>query len=160
MAEFSFVTEWRISAPLQAVCDAVSECKHWPSWWQGVEEVREVDPGDATGLGSVRRFTWRGRLPYRLTFYVRVTRIVPLTELEGVASGEVEGIGRWRFFAEESGTTRVRYEWRVRTNRGWMNVLAPLARPVFKWNHDEAMRRGAEGMARWLNARLLSVAHG
>lgn len=121
--------------------------------------MEEVDPGDEHGIGSLRRFTWRGRLPYRLTFYVRVTRIVPLTLLEGEASGEVEGIGRWSFLSEGS-ATRVRYEWNVRTNRGWMNVIAPFARPVFKWNHDQAMRQGAEGMARLLNARLLSLAHG
>ena len=159
MAEFQFVTVWRIEAPLPQVCDAVSQCLHWPRWWKGVERVEEFDPGDTAGIGSLRRFTWRGRLPYRLSFDVRVTRIVPLTLLEGRASGEVEGVGCWRF-ADDGGVTVVRYEWLVRTNRWWMNVIAPIARPVFKWNHDQVMRQGAEGMARLLNARLLSLGHG
>jgi hypothetical protein len=38
-----------------------------------------------------------------------------------------------------------------------MNLLAPVARPLFKWNHDQIMRQGAEGMARLLNARLLGL---
>ena len=28
-----------------------------------------------------------------------------------------------------------------------MNLLAPLARPVFEWNHDWVMARGGEGIA-------------
>ena len=158
MAEFQFVTVWRIEAPLPQVCDAVSHCLYWPDWWRGVESVEEFDPGDAQGVGSLRRFTWRGRLPYSLTFDVRVTRIVPLTMLEGQASGEVEGVGRWRF-SREGDVTVVCYEWQIRTNRLWMNVIAPLARPLFKWNHDQVMRQGAEGMARLLNARLVSLVH-
>jgi hypothetical protein len=37
------------------------------------------------------------------------------------------------------------YEWNVRTTERWMNVVAPLARPVFAWNHDCLMRNGAPG---------------
>jgi Polyketide cyclase / dehydrase and lipid transport len=159
MAEFRFVTAWRIEAPLSRVCDAVSDCRHWPHWWKGVEKVEELDLGDPDGIGSLRRFTWRGRLPFRLTFDMRVTRIVPLTTLEGRASGEVEGVGRWHFSSEGT-ITHVRYEWQVRTNRLWINVVAPLARPLFKWNHNQVMRQGAEGMARLLNARLVSLEHG
>ena len=124
-----------------------------------MERVEEFDPGEADGIGSLRRFTWRGRLPYRISFNMRVTRVVPLTLLEGVASGEVEGIGCWHF-TSEGDVTVVRYEWQVRTNRAWMNIFAPIARPLFKWNHDQVMRQGAEGMARLLKARLVSLVHG
>jgi hypothetical protein len=36
-----------------------------------------------------------------------------------------------------------------------MNRLAPLARPLFAWNHDVVMRQGAAGLARLLQAQLL-----
>jgi len=159
MADFQFVTVWRIEASRSRVCDAVSACLDWPRWWKGVVSVQEVEPGDGDGVGSLRRFTWKGRLPYRLTFDLRVTCVVPLTILEARATGELEGIGRWHF-SDEGPVTVVRYEWRVRTNRTWLNLLAPVARPVFKWNHDQVMRQGAEGMARLLNARLVSLVHG
>lgn len=159
MAEFQFVTVWRIEASLPQVCDAISQCLHWPKWWKAVVKVEEVEAGDEDGVGSLRRFTWKGRLPYHLTFDVRVTRVVPLTVLEGRASGEVEGVGRWQF-ANDGRVTVIRYDWCVRTNRRWMNLLAPIARPVFRWNHDQVMRQGAEGLARLLNARLVSLVHG
>ncbi|MBI3772840.1 MAG: SRPBCC family protein [Gammaproteobacteria bacterium] len=158
MAEFKFVTVWRIEAPLVQVCDAISHCRHWPNWWKAVEKVEIFESGGTDGVGSLRRFTWKGWLPYRLTFDLRVTRAVPLMILEGYASGEVEGIGRWYFF-NDGVMTIVRYEWHVRTNRRWMNLIAPFAWPLFKWNHDYVMRQGGKGLARLLNARLVSQAH-
>jgi hypothetical protein len=43
----------------------------------------------------------------------------------------------------------------VATTRRWMSLLAPVARPVFEWNHDWVMARGGEGIARLLGSRLL-----
>jgi hypothetical protein len=37
----------------------------------------------------------------------------------------------------------------------WMNVLAPVAKPVFAWNHDYVMRNGGVGLARLLGVPLL-----
>jgi hypothetical protein len=37
-----------------------------------------------------------------------------------------------------------------------MNLLAPVARPIFKWNHDVVMGWGAEGLARKLGVERLS----
>ncbi|HKB60487.1 MAG TPA: SRPBCC family protein [Gallionellaceae bacterium] len=155
---YRFVTIWKIEAPLKAVCDAICEPQGWPLWWDNVERVEEIAPGDTQGIGGVRRYTWRGRLPYRLVFDVRVVRYEPLTVVEGVASGDVEGRGCWSFSSEGAVTT-VRYEWQVRTTRAWMNTLAVFARPVIEWNHNTVMRQGGLSLAHKLNARLLGVRH-
>jgi len=49
------------------------------------------------------------------------------------------------------------YDWRVRTTKRWMNLASPIARPIFKWNHDRVMRWGGEGLARHLGCRLLAA---
>lgn len=157
MAEFRFVTLWSIEAPLEAVCDAIEHSLDWPQWWQGVEKVEELAPGDARGIGSVRRYLWKGHLPYRLGFDICVTRMQPLTMVEGIACGDVEGIGRWSF-TSEGALTIARYEWRVRPTALWMRLLTPLASPLFRWNHDILMQQGGEGLARRLNARLVGIA--
>jgi hypothetical protein len=36
-------------------------------------------------------------------------------------------------------------------------VIAPLARPVFKGNHDCVMRNGGRGLAELLGARLIAL---
>ena len=64
--------------------------------------------------------------------------------------------GRWRLF-EHGGVTAVVYEWNVRTTSWWMNLLAPVAKPVFKGNHDYVMRNGGEGIAKLLGARLIAI---
>jgi len=158
MAEFRFVTIWRIEAPIHEVYDAICRSLHWPKWWKGVEQVVELEPGDERGIGRAHRYTWKSRLPYCLTFDIRVIHVEPPLSIEGVASGEVQGIGRWHLSGEGPVTT-VRYEWQVRTTRLWMNLVAPVARPLFKWNHDAVMHEGGVGLARLLNARLLGVAH-
>ena len=38
-----------------------------------------------------------------------------------------------------------------------MRAVAPLARPVFDYNHDVVMRWGGEGLADRLGARLLAA---
>jgi hypothetical protein len=155
---YSFTTTWFIEAPLQPVCEAICQSMSWPHWWRNVERVEEIAPGDARGIGSVRRYTWRGHLPYRLTFDIRLVHFEPLAVIEGIASGDVVGQGRWSF-ASEGPVTVVRYEWRVRTARTWMSVLALFASPVIKWNHNAVMRQGGVALAQKLNARLVGIAH-
>ena len=88
---------------------------------------------------------WKSLLPYRVEFEVTTTRVERLHLLEADAVGELTGIGRWRFY-EQDGITAVLYEWNVATSKAWMNLLAPVARPVFEWNHDWVMARGGEGI--------------
>lgn len=111
--------------------------------------MEKLVTGDIDGVGSVHRFTWKGKIPYRFAFTMRVTRYVPGVLLEGVAEGEVVGTGRWDFIRAND-ITIVRYTWTVRTNRLWMNLLAPIAKPIFKWNHDQVIRQGELGLTHWL----------
>ena len=67
MASYSFVTVWRHQAPIEQVYDAISDSLHWPEWWSTVTAVEEVERGDPeTGIGNVRRYTFKGSLPYTL----------------------------------------------------------------------------------------------
>ena len=53
--------------------------------------------------------------------------------------------------------TAALYEWNVHTTRAWMNLLTPLARPIFAVNHDYVMRNGGRGLAKLLNVSLLAI---
>ena len=72
-----------------------------------------------------------------------------------MARGQLNGQGLWQFLPDES-STRVRYTWSVSLGQPWMRRLAPLAAPIFRWNHNAVMRAGAVGLARHLHATLLS----
>ena len=120
-----------------------------------------LSEGDEIGIGQVGRYTWRSRLPYALDFEMTTTRVEKPHLLEGEAKGELAGVGRWRLFEEDAvgdgAVTAVVYEWNVHTTKAWMNLLSPIARPVFEWNHDWVMRNGGEGLARLLGCRLLAA---
>jgi uncharacterized protein YndB with AHSA1/START domain len=148
-ADFHLLTEWVLAAPQAAVWTALSHPEEWPAWWRAVESVELIEPGDARGLGACRRFTWRTALPYRVRFAMRVTRIEPMSVIEGRAEGELTGIGRWTLAPARTGTL-VRYDWIVALDRPWMRALAPLARPIFVWNHNKVMAWGRDGLARKL----------
>ncbi|HLF77382.1 MAG TPA: SRPBCC family protein [Dehalococcoidia bacterium] len=151
MADYRFVTIWQLRAPIQDVWQAIHESEKWPSWWKGVLSVSEVPGKDE----NVKRYVWKSILPYKLAFDMEVTRVEAPRHLEGKASGELEGTGVWEL-SENAGITTVKYTWAVKTTRLWMNLLAPLARPAFAWNHDYVMKHGAEGLAKLLKADLLS----
>ena len=73
MASYSFVTVWRLEAPIERVYDAIRDSLAWPSWWDAVTAVEERAAGDpTTGIGNVRRYTFKGALPYSLAFDLRV----------------------------------------------------------------------------------------
>lgn len=152
-AGYSFLTTWLLDAPRDEVWDAIYDIERWPRWWKGVDVVEKLEDGDADGIGSVYRHRWRSVLPYTVSFDIRTVQIERPFLIEGHATGELEGVGRWRLY--EGDGTAVTYEWVVRTTRPWMNVLAPVGRPVFVWSHNTVMRWGGQGLARLLGARLL-----
>jgi hypothetical protein len=151
MAKYSFVTTWHVSAPIESVWNEIYHSELWPTWWKGVERVVELEWGDKDGIGGVRRYTWKSLLPYELTFDMRTVRVEPMSAIEGVATGELQGKGLWQFSVDQTGTV-ARYDWEVQTTKLWMNMLSPLARRLFKWNHDVVMGWGAEGLRKWLGA--------
>jgi len=154
VSEYGFLTTWVLDARAEDVWNAIYHPERWPEWWPGVVAVEKLAGGDDGGVGSVYRHTWKSLLPYEVRFDIRTTRVELPHVIEGEAWGELAGRGRWRFF--ERDVTVVTYEWNVRTTRPWMNALAPVARPVFAWNHDYVMRRGGRGLAELLGARLLA----
>ena len=156
MSEYHFLTTWLLEGARERIWDAIYDSERWPEWWKGVEEATKLEEGDESGVGQYGRYVWKSKLPYRLEFFVRTTKVEEPHLLEGDASGELTGVGRWRLF-EQGGVTAALYEWNVRTTRAWMNLLAPVARPIFAVNHDYVMRNGGQGLAGLLGAPLLAV---
>jgi hypothetical protein len=153
VAAYSFVTRWSFDAPIEAVWEAIRDYQAWPSWWPSIAEARRIE---GTGVGETVEFAFRTRLPYRLRFRMTTTRLDAPRAMDGRASGELAGTGRWRL-ADNGHGTDVTYYWDVRTTRWWMNMLAPVARPMFKWNHDQVMADGRRGLARLLARRTAAA---
>jgi carbon monoxide dehydrogenase subunit G len=155
VAHYSFLTTWIVEAPRDEVWEAIHALERWPEWWPGVRRVEKLEPGNGEGIGALYAHEWRSVIPYPVRFRTRITRIERPYVIEADADGELAGTGRWRF--ADGGETTVTYEWNVRTTPLWMNLVAPVARPLFRWNHNVVMHRGGEGLARLLGTRLVAV---
>jgi hypothetical protein len=147
VADYRFLTTWVLDAPLDPVWETIHDVACWPEWWRGVESVEELGQ-------DTYRHVWRSVVPYPVRFDVHVTRVAKPRLIEGTATGELAGEGRWRLW--DGSPTVVTYEWNVHTTRRWMNLAAVIARPVFEWNHHAVMRNGGEGLAERLGATLLA----
>src|ERR1700687_3063057 len=132
MRPFSLVTHWHLDAHIDRVWEAIVAVEDWPRWWRYVHRVEELTKGDVDGRGALRRYTWSSKLPYRLSFAMCLTRVERPSSLEGVAEAGRSRTGVWRG-APEAGPTPVRYDWTVVTTKPWMNVVAQLLQPAFRW---------------------------
>ncbi len=92
-------------------------------------------------------------------FDMRVTELDQPHRMAGVATGELEGTGIWTL-NQEGPLARAHYEWRVRVTKPWMQLAAPLARPIFAWNHGQVMQAGGAGLARRLGVRRVGRCQG
>jgi hypothetical protein len=152
VAEYHFLSTWRFSAPIESVWQAIFAYEAYPSWWPAIAETAKLKDGGTDHIGESFRISFRTPLHYRLSFDVTTMHIRAPYELDGQAVGELTGTGRWRLQDDSQGTV-VQYFWDVHTTLWWMNLLAPIARPAFVWNHNQVMENGRRGLARLLAQR-------
>ncbi len=150
MYKYSFTTHWRFKASLDRVWDEIKAMDQWPEWWKYVKSVQLLRTGDENDIGSIRKTEWSTALPYTLRFNSELISLEHHKRMEGRTFGDLEGKGIWTF-EFENGYTSVRYDWMANVNKKWLNLLEPLARPIFKWNHNKVMKGGFEGLEKRLS---------
>jgi uncharacterized protein YndB with AHSA1/START domain len=152
---YHFETVWKIKAPVEQVWNTIYNSDEWPDWWRGMLKVKKVREENAEKTGGIKEYTWGFTLTYKLSFKMETVRYDYMHQLEGRAWGDLEGRGLWTF-TQQGDTTTVVYYWNVQTNKKWMNQMAWLLKPVFKFNHDLIMRWGAKGLTKRLDAKLIA----
>ncbi|MBD2294723.1 SRPBCC family protein [Anabaena sphaerica FACHB-251] len=148
MTEYKFITIWIIDAPIEKVWSEIINYPNWPTWWKYVERVIPIQ--------DYHRFIWKTPLYYKIAFDTKLIRVQPPIVLELVAKGNVDGVGLWELESIEKGTL-VRYTWKVKTTKAWMDILAIFIRPLMESNHNTIMEEGGKALAHLLGANLLSA---
>jgi hypothetical protein len=121
------------------VFPVLAELETYPAWWPGMRRVRRLD--ETTFDTEVRSV-----LPFSLVFRTLTTRQDPTAGvLQADLRGDLEGFSRWTITAVQGGCQAV-FEEDVIANKLLLRVLAPLARPIFRWNHALLMNRGERGL--------------
>lgn len=146
---YTFISVWHLDAPLKSVWDHIVHIEEWPQWWKGVHDTKitnNTGHAEEGGVGSTIDSTWKSWLPYTIHFTLTITEMSSeCSRLIATAQGDLNGTGTWEF-SEANGQTIAKYTWEVSTAKWWMNLIAPLARPLFAHAHDTIMHWGETGL--------------
>lgn len=154
-AQYHFLSRYSFEGDPGRVWDAIASVESWPRWWSWLQKVDVVRAGGDGGLGAVYRFTVRAPAGYGFVYETENVGAEPLHHIDVVSSGDIVGRGRLVLEAT-SVTVDVWFAWLVETPKRWMTVLAPIARPMFTWNHDRMMDAFGVGLADVAGANLVT----
>jgi uncharacterized protein YndB with AHSA1/START domain len=149
-AEYVFIDEWDVDAPIEATFDALADARTYPEWWRPV--YLSVDAGCAPAVGCESRQRFKGRLPYQLETRSEIVRMSRPRELEVEVVGDLTGRGVWTL-TERDGRVHVHFDWRVIADRPLLRYLTPVLRPLFRWNHNWSVQRAIAGLEPFARAR-------
>ena len=150
--EYHFITHWRLRSTLQEVETVLGDAIGLARWWPSVYlDVKQLAPGDASGVGRVISLYTKGWLPYTLRWQFRVTEVTP-RGFTLVALGDFVGRGIWTF--EPDGEwVNVTYDWKIDAEKPLLRNLSFIMKPLFGANHRWAMRKGEESIKLELERR-------
>jgi uncharacterized protein YndB with AHSA1/START domain len=149
-AEYVFVDEWDVDAPQEAVFRALADARTYPTWWQPTYREVQADGPPAVGCSSRHRF--KAALPYTLSTVSTIVRLDAPREIEVEVDGDLRGHGVWTM-SSSNGKVHVRFDWRVHADRALLRTLTPVLRPLFRWNHNVAIKRAIVGLEAYARAQ-------
>jgi uncharacterized protein YndB with AHSA1/START domain len=138
MRRYSFVSEWTVAQPRDAVHAVLIDLERYPEWWPQVLAVGWLGPDDGLVL-------CRSVLPYTLELRLHAVHRQPGL-LETTIDGDLRGWVRWRL-GEVDGGTRLRLEQQVEVSGGLLGLASYAARPLLRWNHDRMMTGARMGLS-------------
>jgi len=137
-AEYVFLDEWDVDAPQEAVFEALADARTYPIWWSPI--YKEVDADGPPAVGCASRQSFKAKLPYTLSTVSTIVRLEPPHEFEVEVDGDLRGRGVWTL-SPVGDRVHVRFDWRVHADRALLRILTPVLRPLFRWNHNAAIKR-------------------
>lgn len=149
---YRFESIWALDAPTRDVYMLLLNPGDTTS--TSMVKSRVLDSGGPDGRGRRAEYRIRSPLLYSIRLTAEVVEVDPPTRLQSVVDGDLAGTGTYHLSAEGE-FTRVRFDWNVRTTKGWMNLLGPIGKPLFVWAHDRVMDELIRAMAHHLDATLL-----
>jgi uncharacterized protein YndB with AHSA1/START domain len=158
-ADYAFRTTFELAAPPPLVFEAVLAPERWLTDLDHVRSLERLEAGGVDREGSRYRTTVSAASPYRLRWEMTAERVVAPERIEWRAEGDLTGHGTWELVPTATGIEVISTA-RLRTTRWWMNLLEPLARPLFVRNHDVVMRAGIDTLAAHLDADVTRFERG
>jgi hypothetical protein len=145
---YRFRSVWRLPVPVDDVFDVVTDPGSYPLWWPDIHGVGRIDDDTA-------EVVCKSVLPYALVFRLhRAEQDAAAGRLVVGMTGDLEGYCRSTVYTSARRPRAVTLEivQEVVVNKRLLQLLAPVARPVFRANHAAMMWRGQRGLRRFLSS--------
>jgi hypothetical protein len=144
--DYHFITEWHVNSTVEEVAEVLGNGPDLMRWWPSVYlNVRELETGDAKGIGKVIDLYTKGWLPYTLRWQFRVTESNAPYGFQLEAWGDFVGRGIWTF-EQQGEMVKVIYDWKIRADKPLLRYLSFMMKPIFSMNHHWAMEKGEESL--------------
>ena len=154
-ARYHFFSSYHLSTSREAVWEALQDVESWPSWWRWLKQIETVkDPTSDDGVGASYRNRMSSPLGVGFTYTTTITAVERPRRIDLVSAGDLQGRGQWNLLDAPGGGTVLTYTWLAETTKWWMNLVAPVGRPAFVWNHDRLMTDFGRGFAKAAGATL------
>lgn len=141
--EYTFIDHWYIKAPVAEVFAHIADPRTYPQWWPSYDRVELINQSHAGN--PMARLTVKSVFGYRLQLDVETVEAHPPHLLRTVARGQLTGTGDW-IFTQEGETTHAAWTWIVASDHPLLNLLEPIAKPIFAWSHNDASQKGHRGL--------------
>ena len=149
-AAYRFLDRWTVAAPIERVYDVVGDPLGYERWWTDFVLQATGDEGEPRP-GKHNELLVKAYLPYKVNFGLEVLECERPRRILSRLSKDFDGTGEWTLI-EKDGTTEATLDWRPSVNHPLIRYLTPVLRPLFRSNHNWAMRRGERQIRAYLAA--------
>jgi hypothetical protein len=131
------------------VYDAVGEPLKYDEWWTDFV-IRSTGDAGPPVPGKRNELLVKAYLPYKVNFVLECVEAERPRRILSRLSKDFDGTGEWTFTETDGGTEAV-LDWRPSVNHALIKYLTPVLRPLFRSNHNWAMRRGERQLREYLS---------
>ncbi len=152
---YRFVDRWVIAAPIERVYEVIGDPLGYERWWTDFVLEASGDSGPPVP-GKRNELLVKAYLPYKVNFGLEVLQAERPRQILSRLSKDFDGTGEWTLEETEDATAAT-LDWRPSVNHPLIKYLTPVLRPLFRSNHNWAMRRGERQLRDYLAAPRAQV---
>jgi uncharacterized protein YndB with AHSA1/START domain len=147
---YRFVDRWSIAAPIDRAYEVIGDPLGYERWWTDFV-IRATGDAGLPEPGKKNELLVKAYLPYKVNFGLEVLEAERPRRILSRLSKDFDGTGEWTL-EERDGGTLATLDWRPSVNHALIKYLTPVLRPLFRSNHNWAMRHGERQVNEYLGA--------
>ena len=148
---YRFLDKWLIPEPIERVYEVIGDPLAYERWWTDFVIRSSGDAGEPWP-GKGNELLVKAYLPYKVNFGLEVLEAERPVRILSRLSKDFDGSGEWTLRECTEGTEAT-LDWRPSVNHALIRYLTPVLRPLFRSNHDWAMRHGERQLREYLKSR-------